>query len=126
MKVKLGNQAVSINARSNLPLLKDATTYRPEGEDSMQPTMIAMLLEAGMNPNEKRDGSSPWRGLMNLTIEAVLTESQIAASWFDYVSYMQCTEPLLSPTLGNFQLWKLFKQPLLIYRKIRCRKSSRC
>ena len=127
VKVKLGNQAVSINARSNFPLLKYASTYLAEGEDSMQPTKVAMLLEAGMNPNEKRDGSSPWRGLMNLIIEAVLTESQIAASWFDiYVSYMQCTGPLLNPTLGNLQLCKLFKQPLLIYRKIRCRKSSRC
>ena len=85
VQVKLGQQAISINKASSRPLLEYATTYtlEPSRVISAQPAMVAMLLEAGMDPNEERRNGSPWSKILIRLSKAVEKRDELDSAWLD-------------------------------------------
>ena len=81
VKAKLKQSASKINMEAHLPLVEYATTYRPEKWCSEQPAMVEMLLEAGMNPNERRHRTSPWQKVLGRLSKAVHNKTDLDPSW---------------------------------------------
>ena len=85
VQARLGGPVGLINYKSNVPLLECATTCRPEDYLGItsQPPMVAMLLKAGLKPNERRTKRSSWEYVLERLCVSVEKHISLDNSWLD-------------------------------------------
>ena len=118
VQVKLGHRAISINKASSRPLLEYATTYTPKPSRTIlaQPAIVAMLLEAGMDPNEKRGNGSSWSKILIRLSRAVETRAELDSACLDTCKLFAmhgaaCDEhKLWKATMDYSSVFELMKQ----------------
>jgi hypothetical protein len=87
---KLGHAVQGVSRQTVRPLLAYATgclpAYQKRNMTSLHPPMLAMLLRGGLSPNERFQGSTPWRKVLSHILSSqtqgalpILLES----SWLD-------------------------------------------
>lgn len=86
VKSILGNEIHHVNQRSISTLLHQATA--PDVQHTvlkssfrLQPAMVDMLLQAGLDPNERRNGTTPWSSFLQRLSERC--SSAIDLPWLD-------------------------------------------
>ena len=86
VKAKIGHRVSSINNQMQRPLLQYATFYRPvySQANAIHPSMVAFLLQAGADPNQRCMGSTPWRNVLDkLYNRSEEREKTLESSWID-------------------------------------------
>jgi hypothetical protein len=96
VQAKAGRSLLSLNVSATRPLLLYAKDWankihnRSEGDAlgqensaEVQPSMVAMLLQGNLNPNQAFNGSTPWIDLLTTLLSQTRTSISVPAVWID-------------------------------------------